>query len=236
MKILKVSMQNINSLKGFNEIDFENSFENSGIFAITGATGAGKTTILDAICASMYGKTPRLSNLQELMSKHTGDFFCETEFEIKAERYKSRYSLRRSRGKADGKFQPPKMEIAKSNGEIIENSISKVPKKIEEITGLDFNRFTRSILLAQGNFDAFLKANESTKAELLEKMTGTDIYAKLSQKVFEKHNELDDKITEAEDGRLHIDTLELEKLKKEKLRLKDEAYNMILDYRASKKS
>ena len=191
MKILKVSMQNINSLKGFNEIDFENSFENSGIFAITGATGAGKTTILDAICASMYGKTPRLSNLQELMSKHTGDFFCETEFEIKAERYKSRYSLRRSRGKADGKFQPPKMEIAKSNGEIIENSISKVPKKIEEITGLDFNRFTRSILLAQGNFDAFLKANESTKAELLEKMTGTDIYAKLSQKVFEKHKEKD---------------------------------------------
>jgi len=64
-----------------------------------------------------------------------------------------------------------------------------------------------------------------------------DIISKLKQenahfaKIFEKHNELDDKITEVEDGREHMDQIELEKLKKEKLRLKDEAYAMIVEYK-----
>ncbi|NPA81048.1 MAG: AAA family ATPase [Epsilonproteobacteria bacterium] len=189
MKILKLSFKNINSLKGNFEIDFER-FED-GIFAITGATGAGKSTILDAICASMYAKTPRLTNknVYELMSKHTGDLFCETLFEINGKRYKSRYSLKRARGKSDGNLQPPKMLLSDEDGNIIEESVKKVPKKIEELSGLDFERFTKSIILSQGNFDAFLKASSNEKAELLEKITSAQIYSLISQKVYNKHKE-----------------------------------------------
>ena len=197
MKIRKINIQNINSLKGSFTIDFEEFLKDEGLFCITGPTGAGKSTILDAITCALYGRTPRLSNPNDLMSKHTGECHCEVEFEIKGEIYTSSWSLHRSRNKPDGKLQSAKMELAniKAN-KIIVSGLLKVPKEIEKITGLDFDRFTKSMMLAQGGFDAFLKANENERSALLEKMTGTQIYKLISQEVYEtysvKKKEIDD--------------------------------------------
>ncbi len=221
MKINKITIQNINSLKGSFTIDFR-EFEEDGLFAITGATGSGKTTILDAITLALFGKTPRLKNsTEEIMSKHTGECLSECEFEIKEEIYISSFSQKRAYSKPDGRIQPAKMKLFKENGEIIESGISNVTKKVEEITGLDFSRFTRSILLAQGGFDAFLKANENEKAELLEKMTSTKIYAEISARVFEKTKEAENRYKAAKEKMEAVETLKSEEIENYQNSLKE---------------
>jgi len=188
MKILSLKARNINSLKGKTHIDFEALTKESALFAITGATGSGKSTLLDIISCALYGRTARLKNPNDLLSRHTGEGYCEVEFEVKNKRYRSSWSQRRARGKADGKFQTAKMELVDLEDNTIFDLKSKeVPKKVEELSGLDFTRFTQSMLLAQGGFDAFLKADEKERSALLEKMTGTQIYAHISMAVYQKY-------------------------------------------------
>ncbi|WP_341502166.1 AAA family ATPase [Gallaecimonas sp. GXIMD4217] len=189
MKILSLRLKNINSLKGEWKLDFtQPPFDGSGLFAITGPTGAGKTTLLDAICLALYHQTPRLSvspTANELMTRHTGDSLAEVEFEVKGQGYRAFWSQRRARGRADGKLQPPTVELARLDGEILADKVKDKLGLVAELTGLDFERFTKSMLLAQGGFAAFLNANANDRAELLEELTGTEIYGRISELVFE---------------------------------------------------
>lgn len=188
MKILKAKSLNINSLKGEFVINFESFLKNESLFAITGPTGAGKSTILDIITCALYGRTARLVNPNELMSRHTGEAFCEVEFEIEGKVYRSSWGVNRARKNADGKFQAAKMEIVDvESGKVLESYLSRVPKLVEELTGLDFDRFIQSMMLAQGSFDAFLKAKENERSTLLEKITGTYIYKQISQEIYETY-------------------------------------------------
>jgi len=191
MKIEKLHFENLNSLKGRFTIDFsENSpLGQAGVFAITGSIGAGKTTILDAICVALFGRTHRLEvgRSGELMTRHSGECFAEVEFSVKGQRYRSKWSRHRAWKKAEGKLRDAEMEVAifeKGSYRILTTGRKHVPPKVLEITDLDFNRFSRSIILAQGHFSAFLNANNNDRAELLEKMTGTEIYALISQNTF----------------------------------------------------
>lgn len=189
MKILKIKSLNINSLKGEFEIDFEKFLKDESLFAITGPTGAGKSTILDIITCAMYARTARLANPNELMSRHTAECLCEVEFEVKGKVYRSSWSQKRARKSADGAFQSAKMEICEvESGKVLESYLSKVPKYIEELSGLDFDRFIQSMMLAQGGFDAFLKARENERSTLLEKITGTQIYKQISCEIYETYN------------------------------------------------
>ncbi len=189
MKILKIKLLNINSLKGEFEVDFEKFLKDESLFAITGATGAGKSTILDVITCALYGRTARLTNPNELMSRHTGECLCEVEFEVKGKVYRSSWSQKRARKSPDGAFQSAKMELSVvESGKVLESYLSKVPKYIEELSGLDFDRFIQSMMLAQGSFDAFLKARENERSSLLEKITGTQIYKQISQEIYETYN------------------------------------------------
>lgn len=190
MKIKKIRFKNLNSLVGEWEIDLTHTaFVSNGIFAITGPTGAGKTTILDAICLALYGRTPRLNggDRSEVMSRKTAECFAEVTFETQAGRYRCNWSQRRARGNPNGKLQQPQHEIANAdNGNILESNIRGVSTRIEKTTGMDFDRFTRSMLLAQGGFAAFLQAAPDERAPILEQITGTEIYSQISIRVHER--------------------------------------------------
>lgn len=195
MKILKIKSLNINSLKGEFEVDFEKFLKDESLFAITGPTGAGKSTILDVITCALYGRTARLTNPNELMSRHTGECLCEVEFEVKGKVYRSSWSQKRARKSPDGAFQSAKMEVSEvETGKVLESYLSKVPKYIEDLSGLDFDRFIQSMMLAQGSFDAFLKAKENERSSLLEKITGTQIYKQISQEIYQTYTKKNDEI------------------------------------------
>lgn len=202
MKILSVRLKNINSLKGEHFIAFNQSpFLDSGLFAITGSTGAGKSSILDAITLALYGWAPRFNRDSpfEIMSYHTSDCLAEVEFSVKDKVYRSKWSIHRSRGKLDGEIQQPRMELIDVEADVIlESKKTEVINKVTEITGLDYFRFLRSVMLAQGDFAAFLKADEKTRGELLEKITGTAVYTQLSRKAFEKQKEKKQRLEQLE--------------------------------------
>ncbi len=188
MKILSVRLQNLNSLRGDWLIDFRQPpFSDANLFAIVGPTGAGKTTLLDAICLALYHQTPRLKTSptsNELMTRHTSECLAEVEFEVAGQGYRAFWSQRRARGQTEGNLQPAKVELARLDGTILAEKTNEKLKLVSELTGLDFGRFTKSMLLAQGDFAAFLNADANQRAELLEELTGTDIYGRISQQVF----------------------------------------------------
>ncbi|MBN2715874.1 MAG: AAA family ATPase [Deltaproteobacteria bacterium] len=191
MKILSVTLQNLNSLVGVWTIDLSDpAFASSGIFAITGPTGAGKSTLLDAICLALYGQTPRLGKItpreNEAMSRQTGECDAEVTFSCSSGIYTCKWHQHRSRKSPDGTLQIASHEISDASGRILSKKISEVADIVEKKTGLSFERFTRSVMLAQGRFSAFLEAGADARGPILEQITGTAIYSDISKAVHER--------------------------------------------------
>ncbi|MDR2424431.1 MAG: AAA family ATPase [Prevotellaceae bacterium] len=195
MKILSLRFKNINSLAGEWHIDFtRREFTDNGLFAITGKTGSGKSSILDAILLSLYGKTPRVDvtgHNNDVMTHGTTDCYAEIVFETAGKIWKSKWLQERTR---TGNLKQIERSVSDEHNKIIADKASAVTAKIEEITGLTFEQFTKVILLAQGSFAAFLQADRSDKSELLEQITGTEIYGKISCRVFERNKAEKDKL------------------------------------------
>ena len=212
MRILRIRFKNLNSLAGEWEIDLTHpAYASNGIFAITGPTGAGKSTILDAVCLALYGRTPRLDHVSksgnEILSRQTGECYAEVTFETQSGRYLCRWGQRRARSKPDGELQQPQQEISNAvTGEILGSKIRDVAERIEAATGMDFDRFTRSMLLAQGGFAAFLQAGPDARAPILEQITGTEIYSRISRQSHVRANEEKARLglLEAEQAGLHL--------------------------------
>ena len=200
MKILSLRLHNLNSLKGDTHIDFSAPAFADGLFAITGATGAGKTTLLDAICLALFHRTPRFDSLSAtsnpLMTEHTVQCSAEVEFAARGRRFRASWSQRRARDKVDGKLQQPEAELAElgvggdaQRGTVLTNKLRDKEALVEQLSGLDYERFTRSVLLAQGGFSAFLNSADKERAALLEQLTGTEIYGEISKAVFNQEKD-----------------------------------------------
>ncbi len=195
MKILAVRLRNLNSLTGSWTIDFTApEYGAAGLFAITGPTGAGKTTILDALCLALFARTPRLGHVSkgsnEIMARRTGDCFAEVEFETLQGHYRCHWAQHRARRSPGGDLQPPRHEMVDAaSGRVLESRSKEVIRLVEQVTGMDYDRFTRSILLAQGDFAAFLDADADQRAPILEQLTGTAIYSRISVAVHERTSE-----------------------------------------------
>ena len=228
MKILSLRFLNLNSLKNEWFIDFESpEFTEDSLFLISGPTGSGKTTILDAICLALYHRTPRLKALSkesnELMTRHTGLCFSEVTFSTAGKKYRARWEQHRAGKKKGGSLQPPRCEFCLADsGEILTTKLAEKLKKLEDLCGLNFERFTRSVLLAQGNFTAFLKADKKKKAELLEEITGTEIYGQISISAFRRMRSEEEKLKYLQ---TEIDTIEL--LSEEKLKEIDQSFALL---------
>lgn len=213
MRIEAIRGMNIASLDGTFEVNFqEEPLKSSGLFAITGPTGAGKSSLLDVICLALYDRTPRndkgnadKDNMLEkltprdsrhLLRKGKGEGYAEVDFvAIDGNTYRSRWSVRRARGKADGALQNITMTLFNLTLSCEEKGgKTELLKQIERLTGLTFDQFTRAVMLAQNDFSTFLKASEKEKAELLEKLTGAEIYAQISQQIFKRASEEKEKL------------------------------------------
>lgn len=197
MKILKITLQNINSLKSDQpiEINFESEhFKDVGLFAITGSTGAGKTTILDAITIALYHQVPRFNasnvkaNLKDVVSYGAGNATVAVVFEAQKTRFEAVWSMRLIT-KSGKPLANPQEEVRLNNlteANIVSEKKREVQSKIEEVTQLSYDQFLRSVMLAQGEFAAFLSAKGTEKAQLLEQITGEDIYKKIGDAINSK--------------------------------------------------
>ncbi|WP_053268913.1 AAA family ATPase [Pseudomonas chlororaphis] len=213
MKILAIRLKNLASLAGPFEIDFSaEPLASAGLFAITGPTGAGKSTLLDALCLALFGAVPRLNNIgretkvpevdsemltsdpRTLLRRGTGSGYAEVDFVgIDGHRYRARWETNRARDKANGKLQASKQSLHDlDSNQLLASQKRDYEQLIEAKLGLNFEQFTRAVMLAQSEFSAFLKADDKERSELLEKLTNTSIYSQLGRRAYSKSKEAEE--------------------------------------------
>ena len=217
MKILAIRLKNLTSIEGTVEVDFmAEPLHSAGIFAISGPTGAGKSTLLDALCLALYDKAPRFatsvenvnladvgdnqinqSDVRNLLRRGTSDGYAEVDFlGIDGRRYRSRWSVRRTRNKINGSLQSQTLEVKELDTEKeFQGTKKELLIQLVELVGLTYEQFTRTVLLAQNDFATFLKSKGAAKAELLEKLTGTGVYSRISQEVYARNKAAQEEVT-----------------------------------------
>lgn len=205
MILQKLTIHNIASIEHAT-IDFEaQPLADSEVFLITGKTGAGKSTILDAICLALYANTPRLDNTNMqgktkdqdkeiklkdpvlLMRRNTAEAYTALLFTgSNGVHYEAIWSVARAHNKVTGKIQGKKWSLHNLDTDHAYTKDKEIQEEISRAIGLDFKQFCRTTLLAQGEFTRFLNSKDDDKAEILEKITGVDAYSKIGVKIFEK--------------------------------------------------
>lgn len=220
MDILCIRGQNIASLAKPFEIDLENGqLSGCGLFAIIGNTGAGKSSLLDAMCLALYNECPRLgatgvndqlpdssgemlqsNDPRTILRRGTAEGFASVRFRGRdGIDYEASWGVRRARGSATGRLQAVDRSLTRlSDGQVIENQIRKVNEAVTDLTGLTYHEFRRSVLLAQGDFDSFLAANTAQRASILEKVTGTGLYREISRRIYARTQEAQNNVNELE--------------------------------------
>ncbi|HLO81296.1 MAG TPA: AAA family ATPase [Chitinophagaceae bacterium] len=194
MRILEIRLKNINSLRGEHVIRFDRSpLRESGLFGIVGATGAGKSTILDCITLALYGRVPRIGAVNSrvieksgvILTKHQKDCFAEVKYSCKAGNFTARWAITKTRNDT---FREHEMKVFNEAGDLLNERSSQAADVNIANIGLDYDQFVKSILLCQGEFALFLKSDRNKRAELLEKITGTREFRKIGIKAFKAYS------------------------------------------------
>ena len=212
MKIITLEGENLASLAAPFHIDFASGMlADAGLFAICGNTGSGKSTLLDAICLSLFDAMPRFTSsgrggasighadseekerlksndVRHILTRGAASGFAQIVFELdNGKKYQAKWSVKRARNSAQGRFQAQEMQLTDcQTNQVLAVKKTEVLAKIEELIGLNYEQFKRSVLLAQGDFAAFLKAPAKERSQLLERITGTELYSQLSKQAFER--------------------------------------------------
>lgn len=202
MKIDKIEICNLASLEGEQVIDFtQEPLKSAGLFAITGNTGTGKSTILDAICLALYNEAPRLGNREKNTASPTGEKtsiyspcnmlrrgatqgYSKVTFSLGLkEQYQAVWVAGLTR---NGTYRPIERQLIRlqPKRQVLSDTNTDTKVRIEQLIGLDFDQFTRTVILAQNGFSNFLSAKKSDKSQLLEKITGTELYAQISRSIY----------------------------------------------------
>lgn len=193
MRINKLKFKNLNSLKGEFEIDFTNrDLIEDNIFAIIGDTGSGKSTILDAITLALFGKTARIDKItgssNEIMNRDSGNCYSEVIFTTNNKEYSALFSQRKARDNKNGNLVMYKRELRDYGIQKVIASNKTFDNELMKLINLTFDQFSRSVLLAQGDFNKFLIAKDDDKAKILEQITGTEIYSSIGKKIYEHYS------------------------------------------------
>lgn len=248
MKFQKLTIHNIASIEDA-VIDFEaQPLADSEVFLITGKTGAGKSTILDSICLALYADTPRLYSTKmqgvtmdaekevkiddprQLMRRNTIEAFVSLTFiGSNGINYEATWAVARAYKKVSGSIKGKNWELKNLDTHVTLTKDAEIKNEIRAAVGLDFNQFCRTTMLAQGEFTRFLNSKDDEKAEILEKITGVDVYSKIGAKVYEL---TDKKKREWEDAKRIVEgtrTLSDEEIaeKQENLSILDKQYQEI---------
>lgn len=245
MKILSIRIKNLASLAGEHFIDFESEpLANAGLIAIIGKTGAGKSTILDAMCLALFNQVPRLKGSDgklidvdgsELLTnspltvlrRGTGHGFAELVFVAQDQKhYLARWEIKRARESATGKLQSVQRHLkCLTDGVVIADKAKAVDASIHKITQLSFEQFTRAVLLAQSEVTAFLKARDNERGALLEYLTNSNIFAKIGEIAFRKTADIEKERKKLEEMLGHIEIIseqELADLQQQHLQIKQQ--------------
>lgn len=228
MRILALRGANIASLTEF-DIDFRaEPLRSAGLFAIVGPTGSGKSSLLDAMCLALYQKAPRLDDLslqegkvetrfgtiaqadiRNLLRRGCDTGFAECDFSgSDGHAYRARWGYRAPK-RANAAVQEVMSLVRLDDEQVLVDSSGRkgdYQSRIESLTGLSYSQFTRTILLAQGRFAEFLRGKENERADLLERLTGTGIYTRISMRVRERTSALK---LQAEQSELRLEGLSL---------------------------
>lgn len=222
MRIDKITLCNLASFEGEQVIDFTSApLRDAGLFAITGDTGAGKSTLLDAVCLALYDNAPRFDDIERISRDDLGSgdednkaiqasdtrnmirrgqksAYSLVEFTLPdGSRYEAGWTCRLKR---TGTVAPVSRTLRQLSPKkkSQEGSTNQIQPLIDSLVGLDYTQFSRTVLLAQNSFATFLQARRKEKSALLEKLTGTEIYGKISMKIFEMATQADAEVKELE--------------------------------------
>lgn len=214
MKIISLFIRNIQALKGEHKIDFASGpLSEAGLFAITGPTGAGKSTLLDAICLALYNEVPRFGKISKsviqekgaILAKNTMEATAEVVYETSKGQYRATWSIRHNRNQTLEDYHMSIVHMEKN--EILDLKKSQVPDKNAELIGLNFNQFLRAVVLSQGQFAKFLQAKHTERSELLERMTGGQIYRELSAYCYKYYQKIQEDYLKIQEQQQQLELL-----------------------------
>lgn len=227
MKLHRIALQNLNSLYDDHAVDLDADLDGASLFLIQGPTGAGKSTLMDAVSLALFGTTPRLSRAghdrattgeavaSQIMSRGTGEATASVEFSTWREgrrvRFRATWTAWRANKRPGGKLQKPARSLERQTDDgswalVVSSQKRKdhEPAFADALDGFGPEDFQRSMLLAQGNFDAMLRASPTERATILERLTDTSEYAAIGRRAAEVHSAWSRRLSSIESRRTAI--------------------------------